>query len=170
MLAKTRDIKGKVRCHKYLLTVLSRMVPAVSMVATSCLWYSVPLFPWTDAELDHRVWLQVQRARPGGTRCRGPGGCGAGRGLEALEALPGGLEAASWPPSCTALVRQRCSEAHPVVPMIQALAKHMEQLVALPDELRLTTVRKFKTLCDSCICHNERELASYLAEERRLQA
>jgi hypothetical protein len=42
------------------------------------------------------------------------------------------------------------------------------QLVALPDELRLTT--KFRKLCDSCGCHNERELASYLAEEWRPRA
>jgi hypothetical protein len=48
--------------------------------------------------------------------------------------------------------------------MIQALAKHIKQLVALPDELLLTTIRKFENLCDSCGCHNEWELASYLAE------
>jgi hypothetical protein len=54
--------------------------------------------------------------------------------------------------------------------MIQALAKHIEQLVAMPDELRLSTIRKFKKLCDSCGCHNERELASCLAEERRPRA
>ena len=58
---KTRDIIGKVRHHQYL---LSQMVPAMSMVATSRFRYSAPLVPWTDAELDrlHRVWLQVQRA------------------------------------------------------------------------------------------------------------
>ncbi len=44
--------------------------------------------------------------------------------------------------------------------MIQALAKHIEQLVALPDELRETTIRKYKELCDSCGCHNARELAA----------
>ncbi len=61
-----------------------------------------------------------------------------------------------------------CPEAHRVVARIQP-AKHIEQLVALPDELRLTTIRKFKKqkLCDSCGCHKERELGSYLAEERR---
>jgi len=32
------------------------------------------------------------------------------------------------------------------------------------------TIRKFKKLCDSCGCHNERELASCLAEERRPRA
>ena len=54
--------------------------------------------------------------------------------------------------------------------MVQALAKHIEQLVALPDELRETTIRRFKRLCDKCGCHNERELAAYLAEERQPRA
>jgi hypothetical protein len=49
--------------------------------------------------------------------------------------------------------------------MIQALAKHVEQLVALPDELRETAICKYKPLCDSCGCHNERELAACLAAE-----
>ncbi len=31
-----------------------------------------------------------------------------------------------------------------MVPMIQALAKHIEQLVAMPDELRLSTIRKLR--------------------------
>ncbi len=60
--------------------------------------------------------------------------------------------------------------AHPKVIMMQALAKHIEQLVALPDELRETTIRRFKRLCDKCGCHNERELAAYLAEERQPRA
>ncbi len=54
--------------------------------------------------------------------------------------------------------------------MMQALAKHIEQLVALPDELRKTTIRRFKRLCDKCGCHNEWELAAYLAEERQPRA
>ena len=54
-----------------------------------------------------------------------------------------------------------------MVPMVQALAKHIEQLVALPDDLRETTIRKYKKLCGSCGCHNERELAAHLAEEQR---
>jgi hypothetical protein len=53
---------------------------------------------------------------------------------------------------------------HPVVPLVQALA--VEQLVALPDELRATTLKKYRKLCDSCGCHNERELAIHLDEER----
>ncbi len=41
------------------------------------------------------------------------------------------------------------------------------QLVALPDALRETIIRRFKRLCDKCGCHNERELAAYLVEERQ---
>ncbi len=42
---------------------------------------------------------------------------------------------------------------HPVIPLAQALAKYIEQLVALPDELRAPTLKKYRKLCD---CHNER--------------
>jgi hypothetical protein len=63
-----------------------------------------------------------------------------------------------------------CPVAHPVVSTVQALAKHVEQLVALPDELRETCIRKFRKLCASCGYNNERELASHLAEEGRPRA
>ncbi len=39
---------------------------------------------------------------------------------------------------------------HPVVPQVQELAKHIEQLVVLPDELHSTTLKKYRKLCDSC--------------------
>ncbi len=43
-----------------------------------------------------------------------------------------------------------CSKMHQVVPMMimQALANHVEQLVALPDELRETAICKYKRLCE----------------------
>jgi hypothetical protein len=63
-----------------------------------------------------------------------------------------------------------CRLLSPIVIMVQVLAKHIEQLVALPDGLRETTIRKFKKLCDSCGCHIGRELAAALAEERRSRA
>jgi hypothetical protein len=66
--------------------------------------------------------------------------------------------------------RGGCPVAHPVEQMIQALAKYTEQLVALPDELRAgeaTIQKEYKKLCDSCGCHNARELAVHLVEERR---
>jgi hypothetical protein len=40
--------------------------------------------------------------------------------------------------------------------MVQALAKHTEQLVALLDALCETTIRRFKKLCDSYCCHSKR--------------
>ena len=112
---------GKVRHHKFL---LSQMVPAMRMMTTSRFRYSAPLVPWTDVELDrlHAVWLQVQRA---------------------AWRLPPGYPSA---PFLLPSARGGCPEAHPVVPMVQALAKHIEQLVALPDELRETTIRKYKKL------------------------
>jgi ribonuclease HI len=145
IFAATKDIISKVLRHQYL---LGQMVPAMRMVATSRFRYSAPLVPWTDAELDrlHRVWLQVHRA---------------------AWRLPPGYPSA---PFVFPSARGGCPEAHPVVPMVQALAKHIEQLVALPDALRETTIRRFKKLCDSCGCHNERELAEALAEERRPRA
>jgi hypothetical protein len=53
---------------------------------------------------------------------------------------------------------------------MQALAKHVEQLVALPDELSETAICKYKWLRDSCGCHNELELAAYFAVEQRPRA
>ena len=63
-----------------------------------------------------------------------------------------------------------CPVAHPVVHLVQALATHIEPLVALPDELREATVRKYRRLCESCGAHNERELTALLAKEWKLRA
>jgi hypothetical protein len=120
----------------------------MQMVATSRFWYSAPLVPLTDAELDklHMKWLQVHRA--------------------AWRLPPGFPSAPLMFPSADG----GCLVAHPVVLMVQALAMYIEQLVALPDELRETCIRKFRKLCESCGCNNERELASHLAEEGRPRA
>ena len=50
--------------------------------------------------------------------------------------------------------------------LVQALAKHIEQLVALPDDLRQDTIARYRKLCAACGCHNARELSAHLAEER----
>ena len=55
---------------------------------------------------------------------------------------------------------------HPRVLLVQALAKHIEQLVALPDDLRKETITRYRELCTACGCHNARELAAHLSEER----
>jgi len=142
VFSTTLESIGLVKHHKFL---LSQMVPAMHMVTTAWFRYSAPLVPWTDADLDklHSVWLRVQRA---------------------AWRLPPGFPSA---PLMFPREYGGCPGTHPVVPMIQALATHIEQLVALPDEIRDTTIRKFKQLCDSCGCHNEHELAAYLAEELR---
>ena len=56
---------------------------------------------------------------------------------------------------------------HPRVVLTQALAKHIEQLVALPDELLRETIARYKQLCDTCGCHNEQELSEALSVERK---
>ena len=56
---------------------------------------------------------------------------------------------------------------HPRKVLIQALAMHIQQLVALPDELRASTIDRFRQLCTTCGCTNERELARFLAAERK---
>jgi hypothetical protein len=130
-----------IRRHNYL---LGQMVPAMHMVATSRFRYSAPLVPWADAELDklHAKWIQIHRTAP------------------SFASAPLMFPSADG----------GCPVAHPVVLMVQALAKHVEQLVALPDELREICIRKFRKLYESCGCNNERELASALAEEGRPRA
>ncbi len=104
----TRDMVGMVRHHKYLLgQVVPAMRRSMRMVTTSRFLYSASLVPWTEAELDKldTKWLQIQRK---------------------AWKLPPGYPSAplSFPSACGG-----CAEMHPLVPMIQALAKHVEQLV-----------------------------------------
>ena len=56
---------------------------------------------------------------------------------------------------------------HPRVTLIQALATHIRQLCALPDEIRERTFLAYRQLCDSCGCHDECELIEYLAKEKK---
>ena len=113
------------------------------MFATARFRYSAPLVPWTDAELDavQRVWLQVDRA--------------------SWRLAPGYPSA----PLLLPVENGGSATPHPRVLLIQALATHIEQLVALPDQLRADTIARYFKLCDSCGCHTSRELASALAEE-----
>ncbi len=95
------------------------MVPAMHMVTAACFRDSAPLNPWTNADLDklYSIWMQVQRA--------------------AWKLSPGYPSVPLMFPG----EHGGCPVTHPVVPMIQALATHIEQLVALPDELLYTTIR-----------------------------
>ena len=55
----------------------------------------------------------------------------------------------------------------PTTLLVQALSTHIRQLVALPDELRESTIRSYRKLCTGCGCSNERELARFLADEKK---
>ena len=133
----TKELVGVAKQHRYL---LGQMVPAMQMVASARFRYSAALVPWTDAELDcvHKVWLQVHRA---------------------AWHLPPGYASA---PFVLPEYKGGCPVAHPRVLMIQALTTHIEQLCALPDELRQTTIDRYRRLCVRCGCHTERELAEHL--------
>ena len=118
-------------------------MPAKQMVAAARFRYSAALVPWTDAELDqlHKVWLQVHRA---------------------AWRLPPGFASA---PFVLPEAQAGLTVPHPRVVLIQALTTLIEQLCALPDELRQQTVSRYRRLCDRCGCHNERELAEHLMEQ-----
>ena len=141
IFSATKELTGVAKQHRYL---LSQMVGAMQMVASARFRYSAALVPWTDAELDrvHRAWLQVHKA--------------------AWRLSPGFASA----PFVLPEQNGGCPVAHPRVLMIQALTTHIEQLCALPDELRQSTIDRYRRLCDRCGCHTERELAEYLQECR----
>ena len=140
VLSSTKELKTIAADHPYL---LSQMVPAMQMVAQARLRYSAPLVPWTDAELEelYRIWLQVDRS--------------AWR----LQK--------SFPSAQRILPEEHagCPVIHPRVIIVQALATHVAQLVAIPDEIRDAAIARFRRLCLKCGCANERELAEYLAAE-----
>mmetsp|Transcript_37221 Transcript_37221/g.99058 ORF Transcript_37221/g.99058 Transcript_37221/m.99058 type:complete len:2324 (+) Transcript_37221:2749-9720(+) len=141
IMDQTVELTSIAKRHKYL---LSQMVPAMQMVAASRFRYSAPLVPWTDGELDrlHKIWLRVHKT---------------------AWTLPVSFPASplSLPPASGG-----CPLTHPKVVMVQALATHIEKLVALPDHIRETTIRKYRKLCEECGCNNERELSECLASER----
>ena len=58
-----------------------------------------------------------------------------------------------------------CPQVQPLVILVQALAKHIEPLVALPDDLLEETIAQYLRLCVACGCHTARELTSWLATE-----
>jgi len=142
VLHSTKDLTRLLMDHQMPLSI---MVPSMRMVAAARFRYSAALVPWTDADLDRlfKVWMQVERAA-WKLQCSFP---------SAQFRLPpeaGGMQL-----------------EHPKVVLIQALSTHVRQLVALPDCVRDSTIRSYRQLCTSCGCLNERELAQYLAAERK---
>jgi ribonuclease HI len=140
VFSATKELSSVAKHHRYR---LGQMVPAMQMVAAARFRYSAALVPWTDAELDqlHKVWLQVHRA---------------------AWRLPPGFASA---PFVLPEAQAGLTVPHPRVVLIQALTTLIEQLCALPDELRQQTVSRYRRLCDRCGCHNERELAEHLMEQ-----
>ena len=102
-------------CHEYLIGL---MVQAMQLVRASWFRYSAPLVPWTDVEMEelHGLWLRVYKAAWWLT----PSYAGAPFRLPSDN---GG-----------------CPEVQPWVLLLQALAKHLELLKALPDDLREETL------------------------------
>lgn len=141
IMTQTAELVSIATRHKYL---LSQMTHAMQMVAVARFRYSAPLVPWTDAELDrlHTLWLRVHKA--------------AWTLPKSFPASPFSLPQASG----------GCPLTHPKVFMIQALTTHVEKLVALPDQIRETAIRKYRQLCEECGCNNEKELSEFLQSER----
>jgi hypothetical protein len=114
------------------------------MVASSRFRYSAPLVPWSDVQLDrlHMRWISLAKA---------------------AWKVPPGFPAAplKFPTS-----QAGSPVPHPRVYLVQALATHIEQLVALPDALRDRTIWQYRQLCRDTGCNTARELADLLACER----
>ena len=142
VMSAAKELGGLAKRHEYL---LGQMVPAMQMVRASRFRYSAPLVPWTDAEMEdlHSVWLRVHKA--------------------AWWLTPSYAAAPFRLPS----ENGGCPEVQPRVILVQALAKHIEQLVALPDDLREETIARYRRLCVACGCHTARELTGWLATERK---
>ena len=124
---------------------LSFAVPSMRMVAASRFRYSAALVQWTDADLEElfKIWMQVERAA-----------------WKLQRSFPSAQFRLPSDSGGTPV-------DHPRVVLVQALAIHITQLVALPDELRELTIRSYRQLCRSCGCSNERELTRSLAKERK---
>ena len=140
VFSSTKELKPLLFSHQMPLPL---MVPSMRMVAASRFRYSAALVPWTDAQLEElfKVWMQVERA---------------------AWKLQGSFPSAQFrlPPDSAGTPLE-----HPRVVLIQALSTHVRQLVALADDLRESTISRYRQLCLSCGCLNERELARHLASE-----
>ena len=122
-----------------------RLGHSMRSVVTVRFRYSVALNPWTDAELEElfKIWMQVERAAWNLQH----------RFLSAQFQLPTAHGGAPL--------------EHPRVVLIQALATHIQQLTALPDELQEATIRSYRRFCTHCGCANERKLTRNLAAVRK---
>lgn len=113
-------------------------------MASSRFRYSAPLVPWSDAQLDllHRKWVGLSKA--------------AWRLPRSFPAAP-----LTFPSS-----HGGTPVPHPRVYLVQALATHVEQLVAFPDDLRDRAIRQYRLLCSDTGCLTVPELIDFLSRER----
>ena len=116
-----------------------QMVPAMQTVRAGRFRYSAPLVPWTDAEMEDLHSVWLRVHKA------------------AWWLTPGNAAAPFRLPS----ENGGCPEV--------ALAKHIEQLVALPVDLpvRKETIARYLRLCVACGCHTARELSGWLASQWR---
>ena len=141
-LASLAGTESYVNCYRTTATIRTRW-------SKPCRWWphlvSDILVPWTDAQLDrlHAEWIGLAKA---------------------AWRLPPSLPSApfTFPQS-----QGGSPVPHPRVYLVQALSMHVEQLVALPDDLRATTVEQYRQLCAETGCHAVRELSDFLSRERR---
>ena len=123
-MAAAKELGGLEKRHEYL---LGQMVPAMQLVRASRFRYSAPPVTvlWTDAEMEdlHGVWLRVHKVAWWLT----PSIAGAPFRLPSDKGV--------YP------------ELQPRVIVVQALAKHIEQSVALHDDLREETIAPYRRLC-----------------------
>ena len=71
--------------------------------------------------------------------------------------------------SLPAAEQQEFPEVQSRVILVQVLATHIEQLEALPDDLRKETIARYRRRYAACGCHTARELTSWLATESKTQ-
>ena len=140
VMKSVRELREQVAHHKY---NLDQMVDAMHMVASSRFRYSAPLVPWTDAQLDrlHVLWIGLAKA---------------------AWRLPPSFPAA---PLKLPLSQGGSPVPHPRVYLVQALSTHIEQLVALPDDLRDRTILQYRRLCHDTGCNTVAELTDFLSKE-----
>ncbi len=141
ILDSVKQLRDQVQSHKY---NLDQIVEPIQLVASSRFRYSAPLVPWSDAQLDllHRKWVGLSKA--------------AWRLPRSFPAAP-----LTFPSS-----HGGTPVPHPRVYLVQALATHVEQLVAFPDDLRDRAIRQYRLLCSDTGCLTVPELIDFLSRER----
>jgi hypothetical protein len=101
-------------------------------------------------------------------------GCQLRRSVQSLDTgRTGRVEAATQPGSVPSTQFRQLPDTsgtpidHQLDVLVQALATHVQQFGAWPDELRKSKIHRSRQLCTTCCCTNELELARFLATKRK---